>query len=557
MSENLKIGILLNSIILPAWQYSIIKEIENSCITGLDLLIKKRTDQSKKKKLHSYAGFFLLTLHQKIDGLIFYKTNNYSKNKNISDLIENVTVMAVDTVNDGKYEFIKDEDLKEIKKHNLDIILKFGFGALSGEILKIPKYGIWSFPICGNHDHKEITAGYLEVVEKNPATGSALVVLKDDESKDTVIASSWESTCAYSINLTRNRIFWRASLFIPRIIAGINKYGENYFKSLVTRNKNEEIKALNLPEEPSLGAATRNFFSNILILFRQIGKKIFFSDAFSWALYYKINGQNPSLENNYTTYRKLRPDKDKFWADPFVVYKNERFFVFVEEFIYRKNKGHISVLELDKTGNLMNTQRIIEKSYHMSYPFVFEYNGTFYMIPETSSNNTIDLYKCVSFPDKWEYFKNIMNDIKAVDTTLYYYNNKWWLFTVIDETNNMSGCETELFLFYSDDILSDKWICHPKNPIVADVRSARPAGKIFRHEGKLIRPSQDCSGRYGNAFILNHILNLSETEYEESPVSRVNPDWDTNLRGTHTYNFDQNFTIIDAYSFRKRPIMRV
>jgi hypothetical protein len=90
-----------------------------------------------------------------------------------------------------------------------------------------------------------------------------------------------------------------------------------------------------------------------------------------------------------------------------MVRSGNSYFIFVEEFIYKTNKGHISVLELDLTGHLLKTERIIENPYHMSYPFVFECDGTWYMIPETGGNRSIELYRCTEFPWKWEFVKSI------------------------------------------------------------------------------------------------------------------------------------------------------
>ena len=157
----------------------------------------------------------------------------------------------------------------------------------------------------------------------------------------------------------------------------------------------------------------------IMIFSRKSLKKVFYSDPFSWVLLFKIKDSKDFLNNSYSSFNKLQPSKDKFWADPFVISRADKYFVFVEEFIYAKNKGHISVLELDKEGKLLNVQKLIDKPYHMSYPFVFESEGGYYMIPETGGNRTIDLYKCIDFPGNWVFVKNIMKDVNAVDTTLF------------------------------------------------------------------------------------------------------------------------------------------
>ena len=225
-----------------------------------------------------------------------------------------------------------------------------------------------------------------------------------------------------------------------------------------------------------------------------------------------VNYSPPDMEAS----ENYHPRADIFWADPFVIADDDGYYIFVEEFIYRKNRAHISVLKLDKDGNFLNSRKIIERPYHMSYPFIFKIDDTYFMIPETCKNRTIELYKCIEFPYKWEFDRNIMENISAVDTTLFHYNNKWWLFTAVDQTANISGCSAELFLFFTDDILSGKWESHPLNPIVSDIRTARPAGNIFIQDGKICRPSQNCSGRYGIGFNINHITKLTEHEYEET-----------------------------------------
>jgi hypothetical protein len=333
---------------------------------------------------------------------------------------------------------------------------------------------------------------------------------------------------------------------------GINKYGEDYLTALKKR-----FASLSSASDQSLSPlsftdSVRSLFGYSGVVVKSVIKKLLFTDAFKWQLLYDINDGGELFSPRYESFRKLSSPRGIFWADPFVIAEDEKYFIFVEEFIYKKNRAHISVLTLDKSGNFLSSRRIIERSYHMSYPFIFKTDNTYFMIPETCKNRTIELYKCIEFPDKWEFDRNIMENISAVDTTLFHFNNKWWLFTAVDQTDNISGCSAELFLFFTDDVLKGKWESHPLNPIVSDIRTARPAGNIFIQDGKICRPSQNCAGRYGIGFNINHITKLTENEYEETLLSKINPDWDKKLRGTHTLNFDRDFTVIDVYSFRRR-----
>ncbi len=265
----------------------------------------------------------------------------------------------------------------------------------------------------------------------------------------------------------------------------------------------------------------------------------FFLDQ--WVIMTGKNISHDSLEGS--TLRPFIPEKDRYWADPFIVVKDNRYYVFIEEKILAAGLGRIVCLTLDEDGGLLSSQVVLERPYHLSYPFVFEYQGEMYMLPETAANRTLELYRCLHFPDQWQFVKTLMTDIYAVDATLLEYGKKWWLFANVKEEGGSSL--DALHLFYADSLLADKWTAHPLNPIIKDMRSARPAGRIFTQDGKLIRPSQDSSRRYGYALKFNRIDNLSENEYEETNVTSFFPRGGKIL-ATHTFNQAGEMTVIDA-----------
>ena len=172
------------------------------------------------------------------------------------------------------------------------------------------------------------------------------------------------------------------------------------------------------------------------------------------------------------------------------------------------------------------------------------------MIPETGENNGVELYICVHFPDQWEFEKTLIDNVYAVDSTLVETKGKWWLFVNIQEEGG-STWDT-LHLYYADHPLSDHWTPHPLNPIVKDIYSARPAGRIFLHEGVLIRPSQDCSMRYGYATNFNRINTLTETQYAETLEQTFKPPDKSRILATHTFNDVAGLTAIDAKQRRRR-----
>jgi hypothetical protein len=241
------------------------------------------------------------------------------------------------------------------------------------------------------------------------------------------------------------------------------------------------------------------------------------------------------LSASFWKFRKIIPPKDRFFADPFIIQKEKKYYIFIEELIYKTDKGHISVIAMDEKGNYEKPVKVIDKSYHLSYPFIFKNKDDYFLIPESISNKTIELYKCVEFPFKWEFQMNLMENIKAVDATLHYHQNKWWLFANVVENPGASSLD-ELFLFYSEVFDTKNWVPHPLNPVVSDVKKARPAGHIFNCEGKILRPSQNSSKRYGYGFKINEIVTLNENEYEEIEIASIEPNWDKRVIGTNTFN---------------------
>ena len=209
------------------------------------------------------------------------------------------------------------------------------------------------------------------------------------------------------------------------------------------------------------------------------------------------------------------------------------------------------MLVLDHEGNLTGPQVVLDKPYHLSYPFIFEWENDLYMAPEMAAHHAIDIYRNTEFPYKWEYYKTLMDNVRALDTTLYPYQGKWWMFFNQKENDGASSWD-ELFLFYADNPLSSNWTPHPKNPIVSDVRRARPAGSIFESDGMVIRPSQDSSSGYGYGINLNRILVMNEKDYREEIQYRLEPGWNRRIRGVHTYNHAQNLIVIDGKSRRFR-----
>lgn len=327
----------------------------------------------------------------------------------------------------------------------------------------------------------------------------------------------------------------------------LHRVGEEaFFKKVEHENCHPTFYSKRLYTEPSNAELAKLTFNKLKEKVVLLYKNKFCLEQ--WILMFHLKDE---FSSSLWRYKKIIPPKDRFWADPHVMYRDEKYYIFIEELPYSTDKGHIAVITMDEKGNYSQPEIVLEKPYHLSYPFIFEHENELYMVPESASNRTVELYKCTDFPSQWEFQMNLMEDVRAVDSTLIFHQNKWWMFANMTVNEGASSWD-ELFLFSSDNLLSQDWTPHPMNPIVSDCKSSRPAGKIFFENGKLYRPSQNCSAHYGYGFNISEITTLNDNEYAETIVSKVEPDWDKDIIGTHTFNRAGALHVIDAIYKRKK-----
>ncbi|MFA5410648.1 MAG: hypothetical protein WC321_02145 [Candidatus Omnitrophota bacterium] len=226
-----------------------------------------------------------------------------------------------------------------------------------------------------------------------------------------------------------------------------------------------------------------------------------------------------------------------FVADPFMLKEEGIWYMFFEVLSFWRSKGEIGLATSKDGFNWSYRQIVLSEPFHLSYPYVFKYNGEFYMIPESYEKKAVRLYKATRFPNQWEFSANLLLGHDFQDSSIFNYRNKWWLFTCPTLQNN------ELKLFYAED-LRGPWLEHARNSVIKDnPYAARCGGRVLVLDNKVIRYAQDDYPVYGRQLCAFEITRLTTNEYEEkecpgNPVLKASGSgW--NKSGMH--NIDPHF----------------
>jgi hypothetical protein len=242
--------------------------------------------------------------------------------------------------------------------------------------------------------------------------------------------------------------------------------------------------------------------------------------------------------------------RSAFLADPFGLRRGETIMILCERFPYRGPKGHIAVLEHSSAGFVEHERPAIEQPTHMSYPFLVDLDDGVRCVPETAVDGQVTAFVATRFPDEWRPDGPLLPDVAGIDPTLFPHEGRWWL------AAGKHGLfeDVELYLWHAPSP-DGPWVPHAANPVKADVRSARPGGRPFVHNGALYRPAQDSGRRYGARIALQRVVRLTPTEFAEETVRLIEArPGDRRPVGPHTLSpIDDDLVLVDACQIRFVP----
>jgi hypothetical protein len=259
------------------------------------------------------------------------------------------------------------------------------------------------------------------------------------------------------------------------------------------------------------------------------------------------------IDNPVLTRMDVSDVPASFVADPFMIRSNSGWQMFFEVKNILTKNGEIGLAVSENCIEWTYSQIVLAEPFHLSYPYVFEFEREYYMIPETLAAKCIRLYQATSFPTRWIPVADLIDGTFA-DPSIFRFDGRWWMF----------ACATPfahdvLRLFFADDLFGP-WREHPQSPIVENnPHIGRPAGRVVTANGRVIRYAQDCYPKYGRMVRALEILELTPNNYceQESEAGPVLKPGDGGWNGQGMHHIDPHLNSDGSWiaSVDGRPLL--
>ncbi len=537
-ARPLRVGLLLDGLVVEAWQHAIIAdlvaaswvEIPVAAICWAPLERQPRwTENLLAGRLHRSTELY--DRYERV-GAGRTGTSGHACRAPIASLIGEAEILQV--VPDRRnrvFDRFGEADIERLRAHDLDVVLRFGFRILKGGVLSVARHGVWSFHHGDPSRYRGGPSCFWELTQGEKTVGVVLQRLSEDLDAGEVLYRS-ASSCPPTlwVNVVRDRHFRKSSRFVMRCLERLHRTGSAHGAGPPPDTEPEKEKERGaLYKRPgnlaALGLlaklAARTAASNALNLVRDS----------RWSVLIRKAGPDLSLPDGAGTVIGAIGNGSWQAADPCLHARDGADWCFFERMPLSGGKGEIAVVRVIDETRLSAPQTVIEEEAHLSYPFLFDWQGRSFLAAESAETGGVSVWEAERYPLTWRRRDTWLPGLRAYDPTIVSHGGLWYLFVTIDEAGG--GPNDELFVFVSDTPLGP-WQPHALNPVVSDCRFARPAGRMFGHGGRLIRPVQDCAGSYGRAINLCAVDALTPDTFSQRVVGRIDPAAAGGAIGCHT-----------------------
>ncbi|HEY7006285.1 MAG TPA: hypothetical protein VH392_07335 [Sphingomicrobium sp.] len=516
-ARKYRIGLIVDDLQVPKWVYDLAEWARNDAAMELAAIVVV------PPKGRAWSNSLLKLENRLLSAKAEYRP--YAAPKSIAGYAPTEILLA-------GFEVDPDE-LRQVEELELDVLVRCGRAMPKGAILNVPADGIISVRTTAEGG----TSAFAEVVEGRPDTPFTIERLHEErEPREVLFEGSVATALFYVWNLVV--LYSRAYRYLRLVLERLSSGNAHRIDT-----EDSSGKPARVTDVLAYGIRTAR---------RSLGKglRVRSGAEFNWQV---AVARQAWSDCRFETGSIIPNPPGAFLADPFTINVDGIDYLFVEEFGFDNRKGVISAYRIGE-HEAERIGVVLEEPYHLSFPFVFRHGGDIYMVPESTSDRSIRLYKSTAFPGGWSEVKVLMSDVPAVDTVIFEHDSLWWMLTTIQGAGPGLN-HAELCAFYASDPLGD-WTPHKQNPVVMNALKGRNGGFVRDSDGTPCRVAQVPGFTfYGAASEVYRIEELTPETYRERLVRRVQPDFFPNLDGTHHISSADGLTVYDFMRV-ERPLAR-
>lgn len=231
--------------------------------------------------------------------------------------------------------------------------------------------------------------------------------------------------------------------------------------------------------------------------------------------------------------------KYTFQADPFIIEKADKLYVFYEAFSFRNSKGTLRCRILDRELTEIDDVKLEgfdDLKCHLSFPFLIHINDQLFMIPESSERKEVILFQSVEFPVRWKKIKVLISDTEVTDNVFLTINETCYLLS--------TTMDNEIIIHSAENIYGQWQRIAPS--LKVSNHHHRGAGAPYLVDNKMYFLTQECTPEtYGKSIYIKELVTLSNTVFDESLIEKINSSIN-HSDGVHTLNFSNNYIVYDT-----------
>ncbi len=561
MGTKLRVGVLVDDFEQAAWVAQVLQEIQSSDFAEIVLVVRNAVDPyaptpgeapatgplARVSRWWRYRHVLPFNLFRRLDTRWSASPGDPERRVDVSTLlgeIPSVTVMPRMT----KFcDYFEEPALGEIRRYDLDVALRFGFRIMKGEGLRIARHGVWSFHHGDNSVLRGGPASFWEVAQGDPTSGAMLQVLSEELDDGLVLARSLSRTHRYSPGANKRDYYWQAAGLAMAKLRALHARGAGLLDEARADARDWSAYSRRLFVNPTSGEVVRTAVRLGARAVRTWVGSIGVREE--WFLAYRLAKPVPGREGvpEGSPYRlkELVPPPDRSWTRPAAAVHEGVHYMFFEERLRGETRAHVCVCEVTGgAGGVAGApRRVLERPHGVSAPFVFSWNGAWYMLVVASGQHAVELHRATAFPDAWTFERTVLAGVDAQEAVLAHIGSRWWLFVGVRAPNALEA--TVLHAYHAATPLGP-WAPHEANPLEVNVDGARPAGPPFRYNDVWYRPGQVGVPTEGSAVVVHRIDELTPRTFREVEVARMTPEWQPRLTGVRTLAAAGSLTVADV-----------